>query len=205
MFDIFDTIVEDNPKEKKPKEKIKRSKKEDKKSKDENNINVENEINEKNEIIKEKDVETESEIDDMIDEEEIDEQEIEESIEKTKGRKKKEKNENVELTFLENPETGHAIIGRQKSVFKKYGEEGTLYLGKVNEPNYPEKDVYFDSLNPQVVFICGSRGSGKCLTGDAEILTSDGTLKQIKDLKNDCKVLTLNNNFKIATESKRIL
>ncbi|PIU22592.1 MAG: hypothetical protein COT14_00345 [Candidatus Diapherotrites archaeon CG08_land_8_20_14_0_20_30_16] len=69
--------------------------------------------------------------------------------------------EDVPLTFLENPETGHAIVGRKTSVFNKYGEEAALYLGKVNEPGYPEKEVYFDSLDPQVIFVCGSRGSGK--------------------------------------------
>ncbi len=141
MFDIFDTIIEDTPKTKK---------KQPKKDLEETTIeNSENPI-----IEDEQNTNDNSEEINTIEEPESEDQE-EEII------AKKGKNENVELTFLENPETGHAIIGRQKSVFKKYGEEGTLYLGKVNEPNYPEKEVYFDSLNPQVVFICGSRGSGK--------------------------------------------
>lgn len=74
---------------------------------------------------------------------------------------KNEKDENAPLTFMENPETGHAMVGRKTSVFKKYGEEASLFLGTVNEPNYPQKEIYFDSLDPQVIFVCGSRGSGK--------------------------------------------
>jgi hypothetical protein len=157
MFDIFDTIIEDNPKEKKPKAVIKHTKNDDEKlkvietnSEDNNSLTEENIIN--------NETEDDNELNNT---EDTNEQEDEEQIEEKELNKKRGKTEDVALTFLENPETGHAIIGRQKSVFKKYGEEGTLYLGKVNEPNYPEKDIYFDSLNPQVVFICGSRGSGK--------------------------------------------
>ncbi len=69
--------------------------------------------------------------------------------------------EDVPLNFLENPETGHVFIGRKPSVLQKYGEEASLYLGRVKENGYPEKEVYFDSLDPQTVFVCGSRGSGK--------------------------------------------
>lgn len=65
------------------------------------------------------------------------------------------------LKFLENPITNHALVGRKKSVFNKYGEDAALFLGRVNEPDYEKKDIYFDSLDPQVVFVCGSRGSGK--------------------------------------------
>ena len=68
---------------------------------------------------------------------------------------------NIPLSFLENPLTGHAMVGRKKSVFEKYGEEAALYLGKVYETGEEAKEIYFDSLDPQVMFVCGSRGSGK--------------------------------------------
>ncbi|MCX6801577.1 MAG: DUF853 family protein [Candidatus Diapherotrites archaeon] len=53
------------------------------------------------------------------------------------------------------------LIGRKKSVFEKYGFEGALYIGKVAEQEFSGKEVYLDSLNPHVVFVCGARGSGK--------------------------------------------
>ncbi|MFH1234223.1 MAG: ATP-binding protein, partial [Candidatus Diapherotrites archaeon] len=53
------------------------------------------------------------------------------------------------------------LIGRKKSVFEKYGLEGALYVGKVAEQEFFGKEVYLDSLNPHVVFVCGARGSGK--------------------------------------------
>lgn len=52
-------------------------------------------------------------------------------------------------------------IGRKKSLHSKYKKEGALLLGKsMEEANYG-KYVYMDALAPHVVFICGSRGSGK--------------------------------------------
>ncbi len=66
----------------------------------------------------------------------------------------------VPLKFLED-DKGNAFIGRKKSVLQKYGTQGGLFLGRVAENELNEKNVYMDSLNPHVVFICGSRGSGK--------------------------------------------
>ncbi|MDD3084252.1 MAG: ATP-binding protein, partial [Candidatus ainarchaeum sp.] len=65
------------------------------------------------------------------------------------------------LDFLINDETGHAFIGRKKSVLKQYGEEAALFVGRVQEEDLHHKQVYLDGLNPHVVFVCGSRGSGK--------------------------------------------
>ena len=67
----------------------------------------------------------------------------------------------IPLSFFENSITNHVLVGRKKSVFKKYGEDASLYVGKVYEPNFQPKEIYYDSLNPHVVFVCGSRGSGK--------------------------------------------
>jgi uncharacterized protein len=65
------------------------------------------------------------------------------------------------LDFLINDETGHAFIGRKKSVLKKYGEEAGLHIGRVKEEDLEKTPVYLDGLNPHVVFVCGARGSGK--------------------------------------------
>jgi len=77
-----------------------------------------------------------------------------EKIEEIKGLKPR-------IDFLVNEETGHAYIGRKKSVLKKYGEEAGLYVGKVGEDEKRGTDIYLDGLNPHVVFVCGARGSGK--------------------------------------------
>ncbi len=55
-------------------------------------------------------------------------------------------------------------IGRKKSIHKEYGEEGTLFLGEIIEEERKGTKVYMDGLAPHVVFICGSRGSGKSYT-----------------------------------------
>lgn len=67
----------------------------------------------------------------------------------------------VPLQFLSDEKTNSVFIGRKKSVHKRYGFEGTLYVGKIEESELKEKKVYLDSLNPHVVFVCGARGSGK--------------------------------------------
>ncbi len=80
-----------------------------------------------------------------------------------------EKNENNDsqikikpkLGFLEHAESGHAYIGRKKSILTKYGEEAGLFVGRVSEEDLHHKPVYLDGLNPHVVFVCGARGSGK--------------------------------------------
>ncbi|MEM4364122.1 MAG: helicase HerA-like domain-containing protein [Candidatus Diapherotrites archaeon] len=63
------------------------------------------------------------------------------------------------LSFIE--EDKKAFIGRKYSVFKKYGFEGGLFIGRVNEKEKEGYNVFLDSLNPHVVFVCGARGSGK--------------------------------------------
>ena len=67
----------------------------------------------------------------------------------------------LKLNFLSDPATGNVFIGRKKAVHKKYGYEGALHVGRVNEQEFKDKDIYLDSLNPHVVFVCGARGSGK--------------------------------------------
>jgi hypothetical protein len=65
------------------------------------------------------------------------------------------------ISFLIHEETGHAYIGRKKSILKKYGEVGGLHLGRVGEDEMRNTPIYLDGLNPHVVFVCGARGSGK--------------------------------------------
>ena len=107
-----------------------------------------------------------------------------------------------ELKFLQNDE-GKAFIGRKKSVFQKYGDEAALFIGRVGEKDLQDKDIYLDSLNPHVVFVCGARGSGKCLHGDTLIPLEDGRLLPIKELeKENSKVFALNHDLKINPVEK---
>jgi hypothetical protein len=69
--------------------------------------------------------------------------------------------EETKLSFLSDNEKKAVFIGRKASVFANYKFEGGLHVGKVKEKEFEDWDVYLDSLNPHVVFVCGARGSGK--------------------------------------------
>ncbi len=65
------------------------------------------------------------------------------------------------LSFLSDAEKKSVFIGRKASIFKRYGYEAALHLGRVQEKEFEDNEVFLDSLNPHVVFVCGARGSGK--------------------------------------------
>jgi len=67
----------------------------------------------------------------------------------------------IKLKFLEDEKGKQVFIGRKKSVYKQYGTESALFLGRVNEEEYKDRNILLDGLNPHVVFVCGARGSGK--------------------------------------------
>lgn len=60
------------------------------------------------------------------------------------------------------------IIGRNESDRKKYGNEGTLFLGKqyvtMGKIKSLSSPIYLDAVRPHVVLIDGKRGSGKSYT-----------------------------------------
>lgn len=82
---------------------------------------------------------------------------------KTNLKKEKEIKEiTPKLEFLTDLEDSEKVyIGRKKSVLKEHGSRSCAFLGKVFEDDKRDKKVYLDGLNPHVVFIDGSRGSGK--------------------------------------------
>lgn len=65
------------------------------------------------------------------------------------------------LQFLSDEAKKSVFIGRKLGIYKKYGFEGALHIGRVQEKELEDWEVYLDSLNPHVVFVCGARGSGK--------------------------------------------
>jgi len=100
-----------------------------------------------------------------------------------------------------------AVLGRDLNDLEKYGSQGCAYLGKVvmssGERPVLGRKVLVDVSRPHLMLICGKRGGGKCVAGDTEILLEDGSLVQIKDLKNNSgKVVALNESFKLGVEEK---
>ncbi|MCR4368624.1 MAG: ATP-binding protein [archaeon] len=65
------------------------------------------------------------------------------------------------LRFLDDKQRRAVFIGRKANIFKKYGYDAALRVGRVKEREYENYDVFLDSMNPHVVFVCGARGSGK--------------------------------------------
>lgn len=67
----------------------------------------------------------------------------------------------MELKLLKDRD-GNFHIGRSAGALEKFGSQGALLLGRVDEKkSHPEGNLLLDSLFPHVVFICGARGSGK--------------------------------------------
>ncbi len=73
------------------------------------------------------------------------------------------------LKLLTDRDTGAAVIGRTKSLYRKIGLQGTMEIGKVSERpphgigNFARK-LLMDCTQPHVIFISGHRGSGKSYT-----------------------------------------
>ncbi|MEI7961816.1 MAG: LAGLIDADG family homing endonuclease [archaeon] len=98
-----------------------------------------------------------------------------------------------------------AVLGRDLNDLEKYGSEGCAYLGKVvmssGERPVLGRKVLVDVSRPHLMLICGKRGGGKCVAGDTKILLEDGSLVEIKDLKNDSrKIVALNDSFKLGAQ-----
>ncbi|MHA1357862.1 MAG: ATP-binding protein [Candidatus Helarchaeota archaeon] len=73
------------------------------------------------------------------------------------------------LNLLIDNETGAALIGRSKGLYKKIGLAGTLDIGKISEKpthgiGHFARRLLLDCTQPHVIFISGHRGSGKSYT-----------------------------------------
>ncbi len=100
------------------------------------------------------------------------------------------------------------IVGRNVKDLKKFGKKGTILIGKhyikMGREQTLSNKVFMDITGAHVVFICGKRGGGKCLTGDSIITLSDGKQIPIKDLKKhkNKDILALNNKLKIKSTKR---
>src|SRR3990172_7600864 len=96
------------------------------------------------------------------------------------------------------------IVVRMKSDLEKYGTAGTVLIGKqfvkMWQVTSLSNRIFLDVAKAHVVFICGKRGGGKCLSGDTVITLEDGSQAKIRDLKeNKKKILCLNKGLKMQT------
>jgi len=99
------------------------------------------------------------------------------------------------------------ILGREEAERAKFGTRGTLFLGKhyvkMAQITALAQQIHLDLNKAHVVFVCGKRGSGKCLTGDTLITLDDGRQIPIRDLsEEEGKILALDNNLKINPNNK---
>ena len=89
---------------------------------------------------------------------------------------------NAPLEALEDSAGRSVFVGRSQSLHRKYGREGALLLGKVAEEEKFGEFVYLDALTPHTIFVCGAKGSGKCLLPDEPVILADGSIKSIKEV-----------------------
>jgi len=99
------------------------------------------------------------------------------------------------------------VLGRSESDRKKLGLSGTVFLGrqyvKMAQTTSLANNVYMDIANAHVLFVCGKRGSGKCVTGDTLITLNDGRQVPIKDLQtDDHDILCLDERLKMRSSAK---
>lgn len=99
------------------------------------------------------------------------------------------------------------VIGRSEAEKQKLGTKGAVFLGKhyvkMGQTTSLSSKIFMDVTRSHVAFICGKRGSGKCLQGDTLITLADGSLVPIKDLERmDSDILSLGDDLKITTNPK---
>ncbi len=99
------------------------------------------------------------------------------------------------------------ILGRDDLDKKKFGTEASIFLGKhyvkMGQTTSLSQPIFLDVNKAHVVFVCGKRGTGKCVTGETLITLANGEVIPIKELEQkDEKVLSLNHDLKINSANK---
>jgi len=78
------------------------------------------------------------------------------------------------------------VVGRDDEDMRKYGTQGTLFIGKhlvgAGEDTHMTTPVLMDALRPHIIILTGKRGEGKCLLPNMEVLLSDGSCKNIEEI-----------------------
>lgn len=72
----------------------------------------------------------------------------------------------LRLSILKNSAGDSVVLGRTVDEQEKYGNKGTLYIGRICEKinGYYGLKVLIDAVHPHKIFICGKTGSGKSYT-----------------------------------------
>ncbi len=99
------------------------------------------------------------------------------------------------------------IIGRDKHDLEKYGDKGTVLIGKhivgEGEDAHLTNPVHMDVSGPHIVLVCGKRGSGKCVEENTLVTLDDGRLIPIRELENDdSRVMGLGCDLKSSSLEK---
>jgi len=100
------------------------------------------------------------------------------------------------------------IIGRNEADLKKFGDKGTIFIGKsyvkMGKESSLSNKVLLDVARSHAILISGKRGSGKCIHGDSLITLDNGEIWPIKNLENNHqKVFGLNEKLKIKKLRKQ--
>jgi hypothetical protein len=72
----------------------------------------------------------------------------------------------LHMSILKNHAGDSVVLGRTVDEQEKYGDKGTLYIGRICEKinGYYGLKVLIDAIQPHKIFICGKTGSGKSYT-----------------------------------------
>ncbi|MBN2457568.1 ATP-binding protein [Candidatus Woesearchaeota archaeon] len=84
------------------------------------------------------------------------------------------------------------VVGRNERDKKKFGSEGTIFLGrhyvKMGQVTSLSNKVYMDMLRAHVVFICGKRGGGKSYTMG---VIAEGMATMPKEISQNLSIILL--------------
>lgn len=113
----------------------------------------------------------------------------------------------LRMPFEKDEQRFEIILGRDEVDRKKFGSRGTILVGKhyvkMAQVTALSQPVYMDLNKAHVVFVCGKRGTGKCLAGDTLITLEDGLQVRIDDLADrEGQILALNGKYKIVSSDR---
>src|SRR3989344_7743375 len=99
------------------------------------------------------------------------------------------------------------IIGRDEADKKKFGDKGTILIGKtyvkMGQFTSLSNNLLLDVARSHVILVSGKRGSGKCVLEGTLIPTEGGSLIPIEELKCcDNKIFCINNKLKVISSKK---
>jgi hypothetical protein len=84
------------------------------------------------------------------------------------------------------------IVGRDKSDLQKFGERGTVLIGRhlvgKGDETHLTNPIYMDVTRPHIVLVCGKRGSGKSYS--AGVIAEEMTLLP-QNIRNNLSVLMI--------------